>query len=261
MIEVERHFDHSKDTHPIYTKEEADEKDLDYVYWKDADEGDWAITDDEYVCRCKRVTATKKNKEIALTGGTAWDSENAEIHFEQNHEIGVYSYMKPQTHMSKEVKSRRAKQVIDIYCRLRTKGVKHSDMPWDRMGQIYRPDQEIPRATVQRLFKTEKVKEKVSERIVEILEDEGFSDRELIREYKEVLEEAKDDGDLTNARLTLDSVAEMKGVDEPDTEKVTNEQEATYHRKITEDVQEEKKKLKQKRTKEIPEQNETSQQE
>ena len=35
----------------IYSKKEAKKRDLDYKYWKEADEGDWALSDDGWVAK------------------------------------------------------------------------------------------------------------------------------------------------------------------------------------------------------------------
>lgn len=47
-IEI-NHRDKGPTTYSIYTKNEAVSKGLDYKHWQKANEGDYAITDDEYV--------------------------------------------------------------------------------------------------------------------------------------------------------------------------------------------------------------------
>jgi len=45
------HKDKGLTTYTIYRKEEADKEGLKYVYWKKADIGDYAISDDDYVAK------------------------------------------------------------------------------------------------------------------------------------------------------------------------------------------------------------------
>ena len=50
MYEISiKHKDIGKRTYNIYTKDEADSNEIDYKYWKEADKGEYALTDDNYV--------------------------------------------------------------------------------------------------------------------------------------------------------------------------------------------------------------------
>ena len=49
MIEIERIYQRKKQKFQIYTKKEAEDKPMFFLYWKDADKGDYALTDDDYV--------------------------------------------------------------------------------------------------------------------------------------------------------------------------------------------------------------------
>ena len=50
MYEISiKHKDVGKRVYNIYTKDEADTKGVDYKYWKEANKGEYALTDDNYV--------------------------------------------------------------------------------------------------------------------------------------------------------------------------------------------------------------------
>ena len=50
MYEISiKHRDLGKRTYQIYTKSEADKESIKYVYWKEAEKGQYALTDDNYV--------------------------------------------------------------------------------------------------------------------------------------------------------------------------------------------------------------------
>ena len=44
-----RHKDIGLVSYRVYRKEEADKEKINYKYWKEAKEGDYAVSDDEYV--------------------------------------------------------------------------------------------------------------------------------------------------------------------------------------------------------------------
>ena len=46
------HKDKGLTTYNVYRKEEADEKGIEYVYWKMVEPGGYAISDDIYVAKC-----------------------------------------------------------------------------------------------------------------------------------------------------------------------------------------------------------------
>ena len=52
MYEISiKHKDVGKQTYNIYTKDEADTEEVSYNYWKEAEKGEYALTDDNYVAK------------------------------------------------------------------------------------------------------------------------------------------------------------------------------------------------------------------
>ena len=50
-INIHHKGDEESTSYHIYKKVEADKKDIDYLYWKEANAGDYAISDDNYVAQ------------------------------------------------------------------------------------------------------------------------------------------------------------------------------------------------------------------
>ena len=50
-IDIHHKGDKEPTTYAVLKKEEADAKNLPYKYWRDADEGEYGISDDEYVAK------------------------------------------------------------------------------------------------------------------------------------------------------------------------------------------------------------------
>jgi hypothetical protein len=51
-MRIKRRIEGKTAYYDVYTKDQADHKKLNYVYWKDAEVGEYAITDDNYVALC-----------------------------------------------------------------------------------------------------------------------------------------------------------------------------------------------------------------
>ena len=49
-----KHKDIGSKTYEIYTKEEADKEGLQYNHWRDAGEGEWALSDDNFVSKVNK---------------------------------------------------------------------------------------------------------------------------------------------------------------------------------------------------------------
>ena len=50
-IDIHHKGDKEPTTYVVFKKEEADNKNLPYKYWRDADEGEYGISDDQYVAK------------------------------------------------------------------------------------------------------------------------------------------------------------------------------------------------------------------
>lgn len=86
MIKIKRRIEGKTDYHEIYAKDEALQKGLSFVPWKDAQVGEYAVTDDGYVGLCYgRKNYTDKNGRlktfIKLTCGVGWVTPFSRIDF------------------------------------------------------------------------------------------------------------------------------------------------------------------------------------
>jgi len=100
-----------------------------------------------------------------------------------------------------ELGKTKTKLVIKTYVRMLVTG----KIEWEKLGQLYRPDQKIPVATFRRLLRQEETQRMVSEELEKLLSGEGITAQYAIKNRKIVLEKALEKGDLTNANRVLDS--------------------------------------------------------
>ena len=177
MIRIKRLYDRKQTTFIVYTKDEADENNFNYVHWKQADTGDFAITDDEYVMKCLgRKSYTDKNGNvktfIRLSGGVGWDNNASKIFFKKNHQYECYTKTNPaRTWEEVEINSTRGKNTIAAYAHMMLNG----EVDFSTLGNIYRPKDQIPEATVRRFLKKTKVKHAVEKKVQEILSDKAVN--------------------------------------------------------------------------------------
>jgi hypothetical protein len=116
MDKLVRTINGMKKTFFVYKKEEADNDGLLYTEWKDADAGEYALTDDGYVGKCiNRKEYTDKQGRcktfVKLCCGVGWTTRNAKLLYEPNRDFGLYSQVKPDYWVRKEVKTTRFKGI------------------------------------------------------------------------------------------------------------------------------------------------------
>lgn len=246
MITIQRKRRSGHTEHNIYTEEEAKAQGIEYVPWREATPGDWAITDDGYVMECENVYETNgKSNQVVLSGGRQWTSGNAEINFEKNHEIGIYTASKPRTWQEREARLGRTKRAMKV---IAASIIETGKPDLETAAFVYRQDEEIPVATLKRLLRQEEVQKVLRDELRKMYEDEDFNERSVIQELKELRQEAKEKKDLSNWNRGLETSIKLLDM-EPGKETKVDEFEIDVSRQITSgNVEEERARMKGKST-------------
>ena len=208
MIEIQRIYNRKKRSFKIYPKSEAKMK---YIYWKEADIGEWALTDDGYMCEClDRKTYTDKNggtkTYVKLSGGVGWVAPSSKIQFEVNHAYNTYTKTKPEKNWDDyEVTSTRGKNTISTYAQMMLNG----GVDMGKLAKVYRPDDKIPEATVRRFLKQKKVKMAIEKKVKEILSEKSINKEFAIDNLLVALDMAQHKGDVGNFLKANDMVMDL----------------------------------------------------
>ena len=254
-MKIERRINKKTGKYPVYTEEQAKQKGYDYVYWRQAQIGDWGLTDDGYVAECyDRKDYTDKNGKvktlIKLTCGVGWDSGFSKINFLENHKYVVYSKTNPKrTWDEQESGTTRSKNTINTYANML---LNNGQVDYSVLGQIYRPDQEIPEATVRRFLKQKVAKRMVEKKIKELLSDKSINKEFAVDNIIRVLQMAESKGDVNNflkANDYLMDLLEMK----PNKQLITDTIQVDMTKQIADTIAKEEKKVTLKRSSETNE--------
>lgn len=208
----------------IYTKEEADIKGIDYVPWREANCGDWAISDDDYVGLCydrKTYTQTKvdgtpgnTSAAVYMCYGVAWISTKRLSYIERR-ETGTFHTTSPMGWVEREARKGRTKRAVKQMAQYI---VANEPVDWDHVGQLYRPDQAVPRATAKRLFKQARIQEMVQHEVEEALQTEEIDRTGVIKLFKDAYDMAIDErqpASMVRVAENFSDMLQMKKPDEP----------------------------------------------
>jgi len=182
-------------TYFVHTEQEAIDRELEYVYWKEAKEGVLCLSDDGYVAECIQRQKYKDAEQIVVPYGRMWISDRAKLTYENHRDTGEYGQCGTMTWEERESRRTRTKNAVNVYVQMMMQTGK---IDWNQLGNIYRKDQEKPDLTAKRLFKTESVKRMVDKKIQEYLNDRDMNQGDVLDIISEAIELAKQNGDPSN---------------------------------------------------------------
>lgn len=182
-------------TYSIQTKKEADDRDLQYVYWKNAQKGELALSDDGYVAECIDRKQYKNAEQVVMPYGRMWISDRAKLTYENHRNTGEYSQCGTLTWEERESRTTRTKNAVNLYVQMMMQTGK---IDWMQIGKTYRSDQAKPDLTAKRLFKTEKIKSMVDDKIQEYLTERDLNEGDVLDIIANAIELARSNGDPSN---------------------------------------------------------------
>ena len=172
--------------------------------WRDGDEGEWVLTDDNHVCQLLKIFKVGKNECVRTVCGTfSRNNKKRDMLGEDGIAEHIYSFSgkyttadeKPdnQTHFLVAKYIARGYDVIDAFKKAYP----------DAKSEDYIKSQ------ASKLLKKESIQQMVKEEIREILDEEGVTPQYLIRGYKQVADLSERDADRLRS---LDSLSKMSGL-------------------------------------------------
>ena len=199
---------------PIYTLQEAKERGLQVVDWREARPGDWACSTDFYVSQCLRLhifadRGKRQKKLITFPYGRIWVTKSARLNYLERRAAGNLNASSARTWQEQEARKTRTINMVKAYVAQIMAGKKTD---YDQLGRIYRSDQLIPAATVRRVLKEAEVQKMIDEQLSVSMSDLGLTPQMAaasIRQALTIAEERKDAGALLRIAKMLAKLLDM----------------------------------------------------
>jgi len=221
---------------------------LKYKHWKDCKEGEWGISDDGYIAQCLAVKTYASGVEMTYPYGKQWVTKTSKLEFEPHWESKNFNSVSTKSNMELELQKRRSKDVLDAYMTYIFAG-KTPD--FEKLGQMYRPDQKKPAWTVKRLLKTKGMKQMIKDKMKEVLTERGIDEGYVLDTIKDAIGVAKvneDPGNMIKAAKELSDYLDMK----PKAKTQTDTLELDLSHQIEANFEKQTKKLTATKTQELP---------
>ena len=240
-----KHKDIGSKTYEIYTKEEADKEGLQYNHWRDAGEGEWALSDDNFVSKVIKRKSYKGADKI----------DNVYLRFAWG-----YTFYNPRRR-GKELKVRGRKSNTTMSGK-RPIEVKAKQKKMQNLAMVYaqtmNTDKTIARVCgevssnenkrVKRYMRTEVFKGMVREELSKLLADHDMTEDYTLDLLESTIKKAQDKGDVTNLMRAIENLQDMHGMKDKHLVKTTDTIEATSTTKLIDELREEEQKLMAQRT-------------
>jgi hypothetical protein len=199
----------------VYTREEADEKRLKYVYWKDAyQQGQWVLTDDGMVCRLlgykryneTRHTTKRKHAFMVFPMCRLWATRPAKFNaLEFMDKDATWRTHPDQTVSKLERGKQRAKAFVEVYVSMLLTG----KVDWQRLGYLWAPKSKKPEYWARKVAKEEWIREMVREEIIKVFQSNNVSEGTVIQLLTKAAEVAENNGDAANIIKAAIELAKM----------------------------------------------------
>ncbi len=234
------HKDKGLTTYSVYRKKEADEKGIDYVYWKMVKPGGYAISDDDYVAKCinRKEYPSNHNK------------DNVYLRFPWG-----YTFFNPKYASKKlKVSGRKTNTTMSGKPMLEVKSkqdmmknlAKAYSVTWDynlALDMVLGSYTPTEFKKWKRMMKTEVFDKMIKEELADLLTDHGLDKTYTLDLLAKVIAMAEDKKDVTNLMRAVENLQGMHGMKEKQLVKTTEKLEAISNTKLIDELREEEDKL------------------
>lgn len=203
-------------THQIFTAEEAAERGIRYVPWREGTVGGWVMTDDGYVCqvlgRKQYVKDGKQFDFMQLSFMSIFVAGKRKVLWEQRRGQRAYGLGKTKRKwIDVEMGKTRLKRLVDAYIEqtLEIRGGKRADYDFQVLGEVYRKDQREPSWTAKMMLRQPEVKQVISEKLSKLAAEEGVTPAWVMQKLKAAVDLAENVQDVGSMIRGLKEFREM----------------------------------------------------
>ena len=235
-IDIHHKGDDKPTSYIIFREKEADEKNIQYKYWKDAKEGEYGLSDDGYVAKVISKS-TYKPTSVYIRYPFGYTFYNPRYNSVKLKASGRKSNatISGKTHWEVLSKGQKMKNLAMVYAQTMDydKSIDHVlDNPSSNQKIMWK-----------KRMKKEKFKDMVRDELQKLLQEHGLTEAYTLDLLEETIKKAKDKGDVTNLMRAVDNLQDMHGMKDKHLVKTVESIEATSNVKLIDELREEEEKL------------------
>ena len=235
-IDIHHKGDNAPTTYKILKKEEADSENIQYRHWKKAGEGEYGISDDNYVA--KVISKSVYNPTSVYIrypyGYTFFNPKYESVSLKASGRKSNTT-ISGKTQWEVLANGQKMKNLAMVYA---------TAMDYDKtIEHVLNNPTDNQKVMWKRRMKKEKFKDMVRKEVQALLKEHGLTEDYTLQLLEETIRKAKDKGDVTNLMRAVDNLQDMHGMKEKHQIKTTEQIEATSNTKLIDELQETEEKL------------------
>ena len=235
-IEIHHKGDPSPTTYTIFKEEEAKERKIEYKYWRDADEGEYGVSDDNYVAKGISRSVYKPTS-VYVRFPYGYTFYNPKYSSSTLRASGRKSNntISGKTHWEVLSKGQTMKNLAMVYAQT---------MDYDKtIDHVFDNPSKSKRQTWKHRMKKENFKNMVRDELQKLLQEHGMTEAYTLELLEETIKKAKEKGDVTNLMRAVDNLQDMHGMKDKHLVKTVESIESTSNVKLIDELREEEEKL------------------
>ena len=235
-IDIHHKGDNAPTTYVILKKEEADNKNLPYKYWREANEGEYGLSDDGFVAKVISKSIYKPTS-VYIRYPYGYTFYNPNYTSTKLKASGRKSNTTISGKTNWEVLSngQKMKNLAMVYAQT---------MDYDKaIKYVLNNPTNNQKIMWKKRMKKEKFKDMVRDELQKLLKEHGLTEDYTLQLLEETIKKAKDKGDVTNLMRAVDNLQDMHGMKDKHQVKTVEQIEATSNTKLIDELREEEEKL------------------
>ena len=235
-IDIHHKGDASPTTYAVLKKKEADEKNLSYKYWREANEGEYGLSDDNYVAKVISKSVYKPTSVYIRYpyGYTFYNPAYTSVKLKASGRKSNTT-ISGKTNWEVLSKGQKMKNLAMVYAQTMdyNKTIEHVlDNPTNNQKVMWKTR-----------MKKEKFKDMVREELQSLLKEHGMTEEYTLQLLSDTIDTARAKGDVTNLMRAVDNLQDMHGMKEKNQVKTVEQIEATSNTKLIDELRETEEKL------------------
>ena len=235
-IDIHHKGDSKPTSYKIYNKEEAKSKNINYKYWRDADEGEYGLSDDNYVAKVITKSVYKPTSVYIKFpyGYTFYNPNYSSVKLNASGRR-ANNTISGKTHWEVVSNGQKMRNLAMVYAQT---------MDYDKtIEHVLKEPTDNQKVMWKRRMKKEKFKDMVRDELQKLLQEHGLTEAYTLELLEETIKKAKDKGDVTNLMRAVDNLQDMHGMKDKHLVKTVESLEATSNVKLIDELREEEEKL------------------
>ena len=235
-IDIHHKGDDKPTSYIIFREEEATERNIQYKYWRDANEGEYGISDDGYVAKVISKSTYKPTSVYIRYpfGYTFYNPRYTSVKLKASGRKSNAT-ISGKTHWEVLSKGQKMKNLAMVYAQT---------MDYDKsIDHVLDNPSSNQRIMWKKRMKKEKFKDMVRDELQKLLQEHGLTEAYTLNLLEETIRKAKDKGDITNLMRAVDNLQDMHGMKDKHLVKTVESIEATSNVKLIDELREEEEKL------------------